>query len=632
MNMYHIERMKNVTVLDNEGIKRLKLNLLRTLFTYRVEEGLDDTAIIQKIIDDDYISIEEILAEKSNLRIASEFISPFYSNIINAVTNKMVENSKIKDILLHYFLNIYFPDIKTKNGKANYKTAISKFKRGQLKGAYACFVAYLLLEDGEDKVLIRDLCHKQMLINPLYYVEQCSLIETVSDFLGCDLNKERIFSNRFLSKRETELFNYICKKAGVSTEGYTDEEKYAAICAAAFGITSSNLYDYSKYERLVKTGLFQPADIGIGNELSLQYIGPLNKIGYSSSTVIAAKLLKSDFGQLHFQKNLTATIIANGNNKEFVDSAIWEYLLDNITDSYYAIDKDKVTKEQIIRRFTYSDNDCKIVFEKIAAAIQFYVLANYISKVIDKSIDYGDYSNIKSSIQREISANKSKNIAAQKTAKKIDKFNVSQLQSAKNELEREKEFSERLESENENLREQIDALKNQITRDSDKNKIIDELRNSNEILNDENELLCSQLNLLREKYNRIKNPHTDEVSSVDSVVIDFDDTYFREKKFIIVGGRWEINRELLELMPKSKVVYNATDNLIDVRKYDAVIFFTDFLSHTLYRKYINQCRLYNSPILYLKGSSIENIKSSIYTFISDTNDTKCKKDRANGQT
>lgn len=630
--MYHIERMKKATVLDNEGIKRLKLNLLRTLFAYRVEEGLDDTAIIQKIIDDDYISIEEILAEKSNLRIASEFLSPFYSNIINAVTKKMVENSNIKDILFNYFFNIYLPDIKTKSGKANLKIIISKFKKGQLKGANACFIAYLLLEENEDKFLIRDLCHKQMLINPLYNVEQCSLVETVSDFLECDLKKERIFSNRFLIKRETELFNYICKKAGVNTEGYTDDEKYTAICAAAFGITSSNLYDYSKYKRLVDTGLFQPADIGIGNELSLQYIGPLNKIGYSSSTVIASKLLKSEFGQLHCQKNLTATIIANGNNKEFVDSAIWEYLLDNITDSYYAMDKDKIMKEQIIRQFTYSDNDCKIVLEKIAAAIQFYVLANYTSKVIDKSIDYGDYSNIKSSIQREISVNKSKNIEAQKTAKKIDKLNVSQLQSAKNELEREKEFSKRLENENENLHEQIDALKNQITRDSDKNKIIDELRDSNEILNDENELLRSQLNLLREKYNRIKNHQTDEVSSVDSVVSDFDDTYFREKKFIIVGGRWEINRELLELMPKSKVVYNPTDNLIDVRKYDAVIFFTDFLSHTLYRKYINQCRLYNSPILYLKGSSIENIKNGIYAFTSDSNDNKCKNDRANGLT
>lgn len=620
--MYHIERIKKATALDCEGVNRLKLNLLRTMFSYRVEEGLDDTAIIQKIIDDGYISIEEILAEKNNLRIISEFLSPFYSNIINAVTKKMLVNSTVKDILLHYFLNMYFPDIKSKSGKANYKAAISKFKKGQLKGAYACFIAYLLLEDGEDKVLIRDLCHKQMLINPLYNVEQCSLIETVSDFLGCDLNKEQIFSNRFLSKRETELFNYICKKAGVSTDGYTDEEKYAAICAAAFGVTSSNLYDYSKYTKLVDTGLFQPADIGIGNELSLQYIGPLNKIGYSSSTVIATKLLKSEFGQLHCQKNVAATIIAKADNKQFVDSAIWEYLLDNITDYYYAPDKDKITKDQIIRHFTYSDTDCKIVIEKVAAAIQFFVLANYTSKEIDKSIEYGDYSDIKSSAQREISVNKSKNNVAQKTARKIDELNVSQLQSAKNELDREKELSKKLENENDILRKQNDSLRTQITRESDKNNRIYELKNSNEILNDENELLRSQLNLLREKYNKIKNPQTEEVTSVVSEVNDFDDTYFSDKKFIIVGGRWEINRELLELMPKSKVVYNATDNLIDVRKYDAVIFFTDFLSHTLYRKYINQCRLYNAPILYLKGSSIENIKNGIYAFMSDLNDNK----------
>ena len=118
------------------------------------------------------------------------------------------------------------------------------------------------------------------------------------------------------------------------------------------------------------------------------------------------------------------------------------------------------------------------------------------------------------------------------------------------------------------------------------------------------------LNKLRER-----ETHASEDINPDAVEEKIDESFFADKKAIIVGGRWEINRKLAEWMPKAKFVENATDELLNVRLYDVVIFFTEFISHITYNKYINQCRIYGAPVLYLKGSNLDKLKKDLYLFL-----------------
>lgn len=614
--MYHKEKIDNIMSINDYNISMLKLNLLRMTFFIRIENGLDDTSILQSIIDNGYLTVDEILSEKNTIRVVSEDISPFYSNIINAVTKKAVNDALVKNVLMDYFNDIYCRGkINNSTNTTFLKSDIKKFYSGMLNKDKACWIAYLALyitadDDYNTIIRIRDACLNQELINPFYKVKQCTLLETISDFLDYDMVKNKGLTDRFVSRRRDELFTYLCKQQRISPSSFSDEEKDAAICAASVGVCSVDFFERKKYSSLVKKGLFEPANIGLGDELSIQFLGPLNKVGISSATMIASQMLKADYGEIHCFRNITGAILSIKESKPFVKNAILEYLLDVLSNSFFSLNKDKYSYEQIIRQLKYSDADCRIVFEKVAASIQFYVIANHLNNMIDSSIVYGNYDDIKSSIQRNVSVKKTNSNKSQNASRVLKQATEKKLSDVNTALNEQTKKTSKLESENEKLKEELMKLRKQINRDDRKNQTINELKEQIDILNDENEVLSERLNKLREKSVEVNE---EENSDTEFVI---NDEFFVDKRFAIIGGRWEINRKLEELMPKSKFVYEPTES-VNVRNFDGVIFFTDYVSHKTYSRFIHQCRAYNSPILYLKGSNLDKLKKEIFFFIND---------------
>ena len=71
-------------------------------------------------------------------------------------------------------------------------------------------------------------------------------------------------------------------------------------------------------------------------------------------------------------------------------------------------------------------------------------------------------------------------------------------------------------------------------------------------------------------------------------------------------------------MPKSKFVESKTDTLLNVRNYEAAVIFIDHISHALYFKYIKPIKNNNLPVLFLRGTSMENLKKEMFLFFEDT--------------
>ena len=67
--MYHKEKIDNIMSINDYNISMLKINLLRMTFFIRIENGLDDTSILQSIIDNGYLTVDEILSEKNTIRV-----------------------------------------------------------------------------------------------------------------------------------------------------------------------------------------------------------------------------------------------------------------------------------------------------------------------------------------------------------------------------------------------------------------------------------------------------------------------------------------------------------------------------------------------------------------------------------
>ena len=615
--MYKRKRIIKPKPVDSDGIAALKIDLLRMTFCYRAEDNLDDSQIIQKIIDKGYLTTEEILSERDNIRVSSDTISPFYSNIISAVAKKAINDTTVQDILIDYFCRIYFPEYSQKkkyNAIVN-PTVFKKFKKGVYKEGHGCWVAFMILlmgdEDIELAVFVQKQCNELSLINPLSDVKQPSLLDYISDLLEYDMEEHQSFTSRFLEKRFSELFRYICKKANVNPGEYSKDEAIVATCAAATGVSGIDIFDY-EYPSLAKKGLFKPSGIGLAKDFACSYIGPLNRVGNTVETRIAAKLLKADYGQAFYFKNLVSFTIAATNCGGFIKNAILEYLLDTLSEAYFNPDKDNLRREQIMRKLEYTETDCRIVLEKVSAAIQFFVITNHLANMINSSIEYGNYADIRQSSQKaQFSSRSSLN---EQTQKNIDKRIQQSVSSMSADLDYEKEKRLQLEEENRKLKEQILQLDKQINRKESANKRITDLKEQLDILNEENNTLNLRLNKKLEKEIAGSEATSKEIESA----ILIEDNFFADKRVIVLGGRWEINRKLAELMPKSKFVESKTDTLLNVRNYEAAVIFIDHISHALYFKYIKPIKNNNLPVLFLRGTSMENLKKEMFLFFEDT--------------
>ena len=190
-----------------------------------------------------------------------------------------------------------------------------------------------------------------------------------------------------------------------------------------------------------------------------------------------------------------------------------------------------------------------------------------------------------------------------------------------------------LESENAKLSEEIEKYKSQIEKlgqqnISLKNKV-EKYQNQENIntklrkkLSEKDKEIDKSNNKITDLQEIIAELQSNDNTEQDNTIIDIPDSYFKDKRILVIGGRWEIIDKLKELMPEMKHTENANDSYISPDSYDYVLMFTDFMNHTIFYKYITRLRNNKKgkvPILYLQGSNLDNIKRNIYNFYQKLN-------------
>lgn len=85
----------------------------------------------------------------------------------------------------------------------------------------------------------------------------------------------------------------------------------------------------------------------------------------------------------------------------------------------------------------------------------------------------------------------------------------------------------------------------------------------------------------------------------------------KNKRIVIIGGhdRWH---QLIKSMYPDWILINDEKPLdINMFRADGIFFFTKYMSHSLYRKYISQCRCHNIPFFYLTSLNLKSVEKQI---------------------
>lgn len=106
----------------------------------------------------------------------------------------------------------------------------------------------------------------------------------------------------------------------------------------------------------------------------------------------------------------------------------------------------------------------------------------------------------------------------------------------------------------------------------------------------------------------------DALNSDDEDILPYDLEIMQQKKIIFVGGREEVKQELRKLFPKAKFVETETGKLqsLDV---DMVLFFTKYMNHSMFFKYIPKLRTDKIPFGFSASTNTEKILSDMYSWI-----------------
>ena len=297
-----------------------------------------------------------------------------------------------------------------------------------------------------------------------------------------------------------------------------------------------------------------------------------------------------------------------------------EYLLEK-AESYKDNDE-SITTTNLIFKTQMQPTD----IERVMALLNKNIMLATIASVNEcdyytlfSSYDFGDItpffddgtvslSDEMSKSDNEITTKVDKKLNLNKKTKELESENAKLSE----ELEKYKSQIEKLEQQNVSLKNKVEKYQNQENINtklrkklSEKDKEIDKSKN--------------KISDLQEIINELQS---DENAEKDIADFYIPDSYFKDKRILVIGGRWEIVDKLKELMPELKHTENANDSYISPDSYDYVLMFTDFMNHTIFYKYITRLRNNKKgkvPILYLQGSNLDNIKRNIYNFYQKLN-------------
>lgn len=108
----------------------------------------------------------------------------------------------------------------------------------------------------------------------------------------------------------------------------------------------------------------------------------------------------------------------------------------------------------------------------------------------------------------------------------------------------------------------------------------------------------------------LESKDKDEPEGTASAVVDIEE--MKKRKFLLVGGRYEMLRELAKILPNSKQVDRNTTSTINVSSIDNIVVFHDFIDHSTFYKVVNISREHNINLIYAKGSNMDKILQTIY--------------------
>lgn len=305
---------------------------------------------------------------------------------------------------------------------------------------------------------------------------------------------------------------------------------------------------------------------------------------------------------------------------ELLVKSLQEYLLEK-TESIKDNDE-SITITNLIFKTQMQPTDIERVMALLNKNIIFATIASINESdyyTLFSSYDFGDitpfFDDGTVSLSDEMS--KSDNGITTKVDKKLN------LNKKTKELESENaKLSEELEeyrTQIEKLKQQNLSLKNKVEKYQNQENINTKLRKK---LSEKDKEIDKSNNKITDLQEIIAELQSNDNAKQDNTIIDIPDSYFKDKRILVIGGRWEIVDKLKELMPELKHTENANDSYISPDSYDYVLMFTDFMNHTIFYKYITRLRNNKKgkvPILYLQGSNLDNIKRNIYNFYQKLN-------------
>ncbi len=475
------------------------------------------------------------------------------------------------------------------------------------------------------------------------------ILDYVSNHKGCDildtLECDSRFSNKKIieeiskSRRESDD-NPILFMLENASQRFINTCRILAAMNIDYSLTYCNFDKYKEYELelypllkpLLEAGLVKENKYKYENKKDLPLL-PDNSYtylkGYKGTRATSVEsFLKNNENNFktgnsgNNQKRLFLKdrFYAVYNCCELLVKSLQEYLLEK-TESIKDNDE-SITITNLIFKTQMQPTDIERVMALLNKNIMFATIASINESdyyTLFSSYDFGDitpfFDDGTVSLSDEMS--KSDNGITTKVDKKLN------LNKKTKELESENaKLSEELEkykSQIEKLEQQNISLKNKVEKYQNQENINTKLRKK---LSEKDKEIDKSNNKITDLQEIIAELQSNDNAEQDNTIIDIPDSYFKDKRILVIGGRWEIIDKLKELMPELKHTENANDSYISPDSYDYVLMFTDFMNHTIFYKYITRLRNNKKgkvPILYLQGSNLDNIKRNIYNFYQKLN-------------
>lgn len=597
---------------------------LISLFAFRSEENENDVPFFESLIQNKILSLDEIRKQLVRQQPFTSKTSLTLLMVISAFVDKMMSDETVMEMGTDYIRKQYPDTRKTAQryiNKGITKKEMREFTKHRSKEMCFMFETLLLCTDSSYSELIDGYWnyYKDIYFTPLLHKET-RVLEVISKLIGYDFVEKPNLLERFISRRRNELIDYICADSECSADAL-EEEGYldVAICASALGAGKKTSSSYLLPKKLVDLKFLQRRDIN-KNDLEIDSVFPRNRIFAGIHNDILADMLPELYSGAYVLETLTLMALQHKEMcQKIVYGCICSRLIDVASERLFDNTKEAVVKEEMVRNLAYSASECEIVLEKIKGVFLLFMTARLSRGELEQQMKEADLTHLSTLIKspKGTTPKKGEEQNAVHYEAIVKKYHKTQKKLESVEFE-----NEVLKSQNESLVEDNAKLTNQLSKESRATELIDELKQQIRELTSELEKYKKSAKTEAEEADEFEETISDQPAVVTTPSEEEIDMLLSASRFLIVCGRWEVTRALCELSPNSKLIRKAGDNNQDVKRFDAVLLFTDFANHGCSTYYLEQCRKSGTTFIYLSGSNMYQIKEKIYSVVKNNTDTK----------